>query len=113
VSKRLDDMQIYDDTHNAQTCTMSRFINPEHEFGREWREVYFPFANHPDLLAGDHIGVWISGGLAHEIMILTGGIDIQSDCFAQLSEKFGRPTTLATTPVQNRMGAKFDVIHAR
>jgi hypothetical protein len=56
--------------------------------------------------------VILQDGIVASVNIGTTGIDSQEVAFEALQKKYGKPTRFETAAMQNRMGAKFDVIRA-
>jgi hypothetical protein len=59
-----------------------------------------------------NICIYVINGKVAEISQTTLGIEHQDQVLDALQAKFGKPTAITTSKVQNRMGARFDVIDA-
>lgn len=60
-----------------------------------------------------YVEIVLVDGRVEEIRISTTGSASQRDVLAALTEKYGKPTYAALTPVQNLMGAQFESQDAR
>lgn len=72
--------------------------------------VTYPLHKFPEMYDG--MTVSLIDGLVQGIHLSTHGIDTQGNDYAVLLRKFGKPLVKRTVPVQNRMGAAFEVIEA-
>ena len=61
----------------------------------------------PRYVRHNSVFVGLTDGLIGSITFSTYGEESQAAVFKALREKFGKPTSQHTTPVQNRMAAKF------
>jgi hypothetical protein len=70
--------------------------------------VYFAYKNSPAIMSGFNMRGVLRGGILVSVGTNTGGIRTQAQDFAQLQEKYGKPTRLEPQFLQNAMGAKYE-----
>ena len=76
------------------------------------RNVYFIPGDSPDYLKYNHLDLTIRDGLVQKISVFTNGLNDQDEVLAELTKKFGRPTTLKSEAESNLMGATFQAVTA-
>jgi len=72
--------------------------------------ITYPVGKFPEMYDG--MTVSLIDGVVQGLHLSTHGIDTQGHDYALLARKFGKPLVKRTVPVQNRMGAAFEVIEA-
>lgn len=94
----------------VQTCTESgtqmisgRIVN--HRIGLPSDQV-------PGFLRDRYFSAGVIDGRVETVLIFTNGISGQEAAYSQLVEKYGEPSDRRVQPVQNRLGARFEVIRA-
>ena len=70
--------------------------------------VHFPSNERPSLLSTDAVSVKLFIGNLEALGFGTKGFESKETVLQTLEQKYGKPTRLIETKVQNRLGAKFD-----
>ena len=78
--------------------------------GDEDLTIMYPSGKYPEMYNGMYLHV--VNGVVQGVKLITNGVASQTHDFALLVGKFGPPSSRRTIPMQNRMGATFDVIEA-
>jgi hypothetical protein len=109
------DFLTYADHPLDQQCWQRSFMDPRmgQPPGAEREEVKAYVTTPLPTGLSSYIQMVLIDGRVEEIRIDTRGKPWQSDILAALTEKYGKPTYSARTPVQNRMGAQYESLDAR
>jgi hypothetical protein len=77
----------------------------------QMRQVFFG-AQTPRVSRFPFFQVLLTEGVVGDITIFTKGIDVQEEALSQLTDKFGAPSEQQIRVMQNRLGARFDVVES-
>lgn len=72
----------------------------------------FPWGDAPKYAATNMVGISATAGIVGVVRVSTTGYRVQDLMLADLTAKYGRPTSSKTVPFQNAMGARYDGIAA-
>ena len=86
--------------------------HPECVDSSDGDSVHFASGQWPDWIRSNPFEAYSTDGLVDRIDIETRGISVQDQALAELTAKFGPPTTHDVEREQNGLGATFDVIVA-
>lgn len=104
-------MKLYDSVQRVH-CREDARADRDRVEGVSWSRVQFPAAEAPLIAKWAYVNAYIIADVVEGIEFPTAGVSSQEVVLAQLSEKFGRPTTINSIPKQNAMGASFKVYEA-
>lgn len=80
--------------------------------GRFRLKINLPWKQKPSIMAWDGLVAYVRPGAIVGVDFYTHGVTTQEYDLDTLTKKYGPPTSRSTVPVQNKLGAKFDSIHA-
>ena len=75
--------------------------------------IRYPGTDAPTVMSGGTAVGLVRGRILQGIRFNTRGVDVQDQVLAALTEKFGKPGSVAPKQVQNTLGSTFDVFDAR
>lgn len=110
ISPRLPNYKLYADKQKT-TCIDEQRSPQKGKFGT--RSIRLSEADTPQTVKGAQLGAFDSDGILVGISMSTYGVINQQFDLNQLTVKYGKPTRLSTTTVQNPFGARYEIIHAR
>lgn len=80
--------------------------------GSEFIIVRWPASMAPRMTKHGQATVQLIDGVVHSVFVETSGMAAQTQDLEDLTAKFGEPSTRRMVPMQNQMGAKYEVITA-
>ncbi len=105
-------MKLYDTLQRMQ-CREDARADRDRAEGVTWSRIQFPANEAPLIAKWTYINAYIMADVVEGIEFPTAGLSSQELVLAQLSEKFGKPTTLTSVTKRNAMGARFEVLEAQ
>jgi len=103
--------QTFDRRPPSEVC-VDRTSHFRGSDGTDTYTVLVPDALKPSFIKEGRVMAILSGKQMEYLMVLTDGVEVQEDAYAQLVEKYGQPARREVKTLQNGFGARFDVISA-
>lgn len=96
--------------YQLQTCLEAK---NEHAGKVVERSLHFSSEDMPKIISGGFVEIMTSDDALIGVRFATSGIKDQAAVLQDLRSKYGVPTSVYTTSVQNSFGATYKVIHAK
>ena len=107
--KAIGTTKLYDQLP-VNTCISD--AHPLDGYGQPVRPITFGRDEIPPIVKNWTLFPLETNGILVGVHFLTPGVGAQDVVLAQLKQKYGEPSTVATHAIQNSMGARFDAVTA-